>query len=148
MAGVAQSLAFAKALGVEPQLFLEAISGGPLDTPYAQLKGKAILGGNYDPSFALDGVLKDLGLMVDAANAVDFPADLLDAVRGVYPAGVGRGARQRGHGRGAVRVRRVAGTDGPKPAATEGLVGRLGSAAASPDRSNRSVYVRILVSDR
>ena len=92
-AGTAQSLAFAKALGVEPQLFLETIGGGPLDTPYAQLKGKAMLAGNYEPSFALDGVLKDLGLMVDAAGSVGFPADLLSAVRGVF-----QRASDEGHG--------------------------------------------------
>jgi 3-hydroxyisobutyrate dehydrogenase len=92
-AGTAQSLAFAASLGVEPKLFLEAISGQATDSPYAQLKGKAILAGEYDPSFALDGVVKDLGLMVDAAGSADFPADLLEAVRAVF-----QRASDAGHG--------------------------------------------------
>src|SRR4051812_2169141 len=40
---VAETLAFAQATGVDPKLFLELIQGGPLDSPYAQLKGKMIV---------------------------------------------------------------------------------------------------------
>lgn len=92
-AGTAQSLAFASALGVDPQLFLDAISGQATDSPYAQLKGKAILAGEYAPSFAVDGVVKDVGLMVEAAGSVGFPADLLEAVRAVF-----QRASDAGHG--------------------------------------------------
>ncbi|HYZ81886.1 MAG TPA: NAD(P)-dependent oxidoreductase, partial [Solirubrobacteraceae bacterium] len=38
--GAAESLALAEGLGVDPQLVLEALSGGPLDLPYLQMKGK------------------------------------------------------------------------------------------------------------
>ncbi|HET7740193.1 MAG TPA: NAD(P)-dependent oxidoreductase [Mycobacterium sp.] len=92
-AGTAQSLAFAQSLGVEPSLFLRAIEGGPVDSAYAQLKGKAMLAGSYDPSFALDGVVKDLSLMVTAANGVDFPAELIETVRAVFER-----ASAQGHG--------------------------------------------------
>lgn len=92
-AGAAQSLAFASALGVDPALFLQAIEGQAADSPYAQLKGKAILAGRYAPSFTLDGVLKDLGLMVDAASSVQFPDELLAAVRALFAR-----ASEAGHG--------------------------------------------------
>jgi 3-hydroxyisobutyrate dehydrogenase len=92
-AGTAQSLAFAQSLGVEPSLFLQAIEGGPVDSAYAQLKGKAMLAGTYDPSFALDGVVKDLSLMVTAADGVDFPAELIETVRAVFER-----ASAQGHG--------------------------------------------------
>jgi 3-hydroxyisobutyrate dehydrogenase len=82
--GTAQSIAFAERLGVDPRLFLQAIEGGAADSAYAQLKGRAILGGDYDPSFALDGVIKDIGLMLDAADSVDFPPELLAAVRAMF----------------------------------------------------------------
>jgi len=83
-AGTAQSLAFASALGVDPSLFLQAIEGQPTDSPYAQLKGKAILAGDYATSFAVDGVVKDLGLMVSAGDDVSFPTELLVAVRALF----------------------------------------------------------------
>jgi 3-hydroxyisobutyrate dehydrogenase len=92
-AGTAQSIAFAESLGVDPRLFLQAIEGGPTDSAYAQLKGKAILGGDYEPSFALDGVVKDIGLMLDAAEDADFPAELLAAVRAMFAK-----ASRAGHG--------------------------------------------------
>jgi 3-hydroxyisobutyrate dehydrogenase len=91
--GTAQSLAFAQSLGVEPSMFLQAIEGGPVDSAYAQLKGKLMLAGEFDASFALDGVVKDLSLMVSAADGVDFPAELIETVRAVFER-----ASAQGHG--------------------------------------------------
>ncbi|WP_375423134.1 NAD(P)-dependent oxidoreductase [uncultured Friedmanniella sp.] len=80
----AQSLVLASAQGVEPMLFLEAIAGGGTDSAYAQLKGRAMLSGSLAPAFELDGGLKDLGLIVDAAGAGAVPDQLLAAVRELF----------------------------------------------------------------
>jgi 3-hydroxyisobutyrate dehydrogenase len=72
-AATAQSVAFAKAVGVDPQRFLDAIAGGPLDSGYAQAKGKAMIAGDFTPSFALDGAAKDASLI--AAALAEFGAD-------------------------------------------------------------------------
>ncbi|MGZ4498428.1 MAG: NAD-binding protein, partial [Nocardioides sp.] len=40
-----------------------------LDAPYVQLKGRAMLDGGFEPSFALDGALKDAELILAAARA-------------------------------------------------------------------------------
>lgn len=79
--GTAQSLALARDLGVDPHLFLEAIAGGGVDSPYAHLKGEAMLSGDMPLSFAIDGARKDVGLMLDAARGVGVPHDLLVAIR-------------------------------------------------------------------
>lgn len=92
-AGTAQSLALAGALGVDPALFLEAIEGGPVSVPYARLKGSMMLDGDLAPSFAVDGVVKDVGLMVDAARTTGVPTELLEAVRGLFAE-----ASRQGHG--------------------------------------------------
>jgi 3-hydroxyisobutyrate dehydrogenase len=84
MAGTAQSVRFAGALGVDPRLFLSAIEGGPTGAPYAQAKGEAVLSANYDTSFAVDGVVKDVGLMIGAAEQVGFPTELLSTLRELY----------------------------------------------------------------
>ena len=65
--GIADSLALTRDLGLDPALFLEAVSGGAMDAPYVQLKGKAMLAGEYDPAFALAGALKDVDLILAAA---------------------------------------------------------------------------------
>ena len=67
--GIAESLALARALGVEPRQFLEVVKGGAMDAPYVQLKGSAMLDGDFTPAFGLDGAAKDAGLIVEAARA-------------------------------------------------------------------------------
>ena len=90
-AALGQSVALAQALGVPPELFLEAIDGGPASSPYAQLKGHAMLDGEFEPSFSVDGVAKDVGLMIDAAVAAGFPQLLLRPVRQAYLTASGAG---------------------------------------------------------
>jgi 3-hydroxyisobutyrate dehydrogenase len=90
-AATGQALALARAGGVPPDLFLAAIEGTPVDTPYAQLKGKAMLAGAYDAQFRLDGLRKDLDLMAAQADGTD--TALLTALRATYAA-----ASDLGHG--------------------------------------------------
>jgi 3-hydroxyisobutyrate dehydrogenase len=91
--GVAESLALTRELGLDPALFLDAVSGGALDAPYVQLKGTAMLDGEYDPAFVLDGAVKDAGLVAEAARDTGLDAALIDVVR----AHLSRAA-QAGHG--------------------------------------------------
>ncbi|UFN46125.1 NAD(P)-dependent oxidoreductase [Nocardioides okcheonensis] len=93
-AAVGQSVALAEALGLDPRLFLDAIEGGAVDTPYAHVKGAAMLAGDYPPSFAVDGVRKDLALIRDAARASSTDDRLLTAVLDLFEAtsAAGRGA--------------------------------------------------------
>ncbi|SDS07663.1 3-hydroxyisobutyrate dehydrogenase [Friedmanniella luteola] len=83
-AATAQSLVLAQAQGVDPELFLEAIRGTATDSAYAQTKGPAMLQGAFSPAFGLDGGLKDLGLILAAAEARGLPSRLLGAVRDCY----------------------------------------------------------------
>ena len=83
-AAVGQSVRLAEALGVDPRQFLEAIDGAPVGAPYAQVKGVAMIGGDYATSFAVDGVVKDVGLMVDAAAGTGFSPELLVVVRELF----------------------------------------------------------------
>lgn len=92
-AATAQSLALTEALGLDPQLFLDAIEGGQSDTPYAHLKGATMIAGEYPAQFALDGIRKDLGLMREAARGTSFDPALIEALADVYAT-----AADRGHG--------------------------------------------------
>ena len=67
---LAETVAFAQALGVEPERFLESIAGGGMDMPYAHMKTEAILSGKLDePSFTLRLAAKDVELILDAASS-------------------------------------------------------------------------------
>lgn len=79
--GIAESLSLARELGLDPALFLESVAGGPLDSPYVQMKGKAMLEGEFAAAFGLDGAVKDAGLVVDAAEQAGLDTGVLEAVR-------------------------------------------------------------------
>lgn len=75
--GVAEALTAARTLGLDPQLFLDAVRGGPLDAPFVGLKGAAMLEGAFEPSFSLAAADKDAGLALDAVAAAGLdPGDL------------------------------------------------------------------------
>ncbi|MGZ4662373.1 MAG: NAD(P)-dependent oxidoreductase [Arthrobacter sp.] len=64
-----EALALAQALGIDPQNFLDAIAGGPLDMGYLRTKASLILEGRLSPaSFAVNTAAKDARLIVQAAK--------------------------------------------------------------------------------
>jgi 3-hydroxyisobutyrate dehydrogenase len=79
--GVAESLALAKALGLDPQSFLDVIKGGAMDAPYVQLKGAAMLSSDLDPQFPLWGAAKDARLIQEAGRAAGVDLAIIEAAR-------------------------------------------------------------------
>ena len=67
--GTAEALALAKGLGVDPQYFLDGMSGGSLDCGYLHAKAAAILRDDYTPSFSVTTAAKDARLIVEAGAA-------------------------------------------------------------------------------
>jgi 3-hydroxyisobutyrate dehydrogenase len=91
--GTAESLAIARALGLDPALVIAAVTGGPLDSPYVQAKGGAMLKGDYTASFSVVNGLKDAGLIRDALAGTSIRADLAEAGLARF-----RRANEAGHG--------------------------------------------------
>jgi 3-hydroxyisobutyrate dehydrogenase len=77
---IAQSVAMAEGLGLDPKSFLDAIAGGPTDTPYARIKGPAMIEHEYPIAFALAAALKDAGLILEALGEAGVPEVLGAAV--------------------------------------------------------------------
>jgi 3-hydroxyisobutyrate dehydrogenase len=91
-AATAQAMGLAESLGLEQRMFLEAIQGGAADSAYAQAKGAIMAERTWDdPAFALDSVVKDVGLMVEAARETGFPDELLAALLALYDRASERG---------------------------------------------------------
>lgn len=86
-----QAVGLAQRLGVDPQMFLDAISGGPLDAGYAQLKGKAMLAREFPASFGADGALKDAGLIAAAMESVGMDSSVMQAIYDRFAATVDAG---------------------------------------------------------
>ena len=78
--GAAETLALAEHLGIDPQLVLDALEGGPLDLPYLRLKGRMMVERRFDPSFRLTLAAKDARLAAHAAAQVGLSLPLVDAI--------------------------------------------------------------------
>lgn len=88
-----ETVALAQRLGVDPQLFLDTIAGGSLDSPYLRAKAASILSDDFTPSFALTLAAKDTSLVLDAARGAGVRMDLAEAAAQRF-----RRAAEQGHG--------------------------------------------------
>jgi 3-hydroxyisobutyrate dehydrogenase len=79
--GIAESLTLAEALGVDPRLVIDAISGSNVDSRYVQTKGPKMIDDDLDtPSFPLEAAAKDAGLITDTARAANLRLGVAEAV--------------------------------------------------------------------
>jgi 3-hydroxyisobutyrate dehydrogenase len=78
---LAETIALAEGLGLDPTRFRETIAGGPLDLPYAQLKGQAMIKREFPPSFKLSLALKDATLVREAAAGAGLELQVIAAVQ-------------------------------------------------------------------
>ncbi len=76
---LAECLALAGALGVDPARFLEAMRGAAFDMEYAHWKGEMMLKEEFPPAFTLRLARKDVGLALQAATAVGVELPLAQA---------------------------------------------------------------------
>jgi 3-hydroxyisobutyrate dehydrogenase len=65
----AETLSFARRLGLDPADIVDLLQSNPLGAPYAVQKARAMLAGDFSPSFALKHALKDAELAAQAAQA-------------------------------------------------------------------------------
>lgn len=79
--GAAETLALAEGLGLDPSLVLEAVGGGPLDLPYLQMKGRAMIERDFEPSFKLVLAAKDASLVDESATRHNLDLPLLSTIR-------------------------------------------------------------------
>jgi 3-hydroxyisobutyrate dehydrogenase len=91
---LAETITLAEALDVDPTMFFEAIDGGPLDLPYARVKGGAMIDKSFDDaSFRLALARKDADLLLAAAadRGLEVPvlAAVLDRLRAAEADGHG-----------------------------------------------------------
>jgi len=79
--GTAEAIALAEGLGLDPQLFLDAIEGGTLDLPYLRIKAKAIMERSFEPSFRLTLAAKDARLIEESAQRHEIDVPLFSTIR-------------------------------------------------------------------
>jgi 3-hydroxyisobutyrate dehydrogenase len=87
----AEAIALARALGLDPRLFIDAVTGTQVDAPYLHIKGEAMLARRYPPSFKLRLAAKDARLIVEAAERAGLDLPLAEVVRERFEQGVALG---------------------------------------------------------
>src|SRR3954452_2877539 len=85
--GAAETIALAEGMGLDPQLVLDAVGGGPLDMPYLQMKGGMMIKRTFETSFSLALAAKDARLAVDAATEADLDLPMLQSIADRLAAG-------------------------------------------------------------
>ena len=80
-AAIAEAVALAEGLGLDPQLFLDTIKGTATDNPFLQMKGGATIKRDFTASFPADGAFKDSKLIRAAALAAGINEDVMTAVQ-------------------------------------------------------------------
>jgi 3-hydroxyisobutyrate dehydrogenase len=65
----AETLSFARQLGLDPAEIVDLLQSTPLGAPYAVQKARSMLAGDFSPAFALRHALKDAELAEQAAQA-------------------------------------------------------------------------------
>ncbi|MFC4113656.1 NAD(P)-dependent oxidoreductase [Nonomuraea zeae] len=76
---VAEALALAGGLGLDPDLVRQVVTGGPMDSPYFQAKSRAILEGDFEPSFTVRNAEKDTRLITQAGESAGVRLDVVAA---------------------------------------------------------------------
>jgi 3-hydroxyisobutyrate dehydrogenase len=78
---LAETITLSEALGVDPQVFFDAVEGGPLDLAYARLKGPAMMKRAFDDvSFRLALARKDADLVLAAAANAGLELPVMEGV--------------------------------------------------------------------
>jgi 3-hydroxyisobutyrate dehydrogenase len=78
---LAEVITLAQGLDMDPQLFFEAIEGGPLDLPYARVKGRTMIEQAFDDaSWRLALARKDGDLLLAAAAGAGLQLPIMDAI--------------------------------------------------------------------
>ena len=63
-----QTFRIASKLGVDPEVFLDAVKGTGIDSQYTQLRGRAMATGDFSTNFPLELARKDLVLALEAVG--------------------------------------------------------------------------------
>ncbi len=76
--GAAEALAFGERAGLDMEKVLAAVTKGAAGSWYLQNRGHTMVADEFDFGFAIDWMIKDLGLVADAAANLNAPIPLVE----------------------------------------------------------------------
>jgi 3-hydroxyisobutyrate dehydrogenase len=86
MMGIAEGLLYAKQAGLDLSTVLESISGGAAGSWSLSNLAPRVIDGNFDPGFYVDHFVKDMGIALDEARAMQLSTPSLALAHQMYVA--------------------------------------------------------------
>ena len=84
MVSIAESLAYAKASGLDPKRVLKSIESGAAGSWSLSNLAPRALDGNYDPGFAVKHFIKDMGIAIESAEELGLVMPGLKLAKSLY----------------------------------------------------------------
>ncbi|MFW5788575.1 MAG: NAD(P)-dependent oxidoreductase [Spirochaetota bacterium] len=84
MLGVCESMAYAKASGLDPETVLESIASGAAGSWSLSNLAPRMIGGNFAPGFYVKHFIKDLNIAIESAEAMNLDLPGLALARRLY----------------------------------------------------------------
>jgi 2-hydroxy-3-oxopropionate reductase len=97
LTAIGEALTLGAKAGLDRERLIQALSGGMAGSRCLEMKGPQMIKGNFQPGFKTDLHYKDLGLIMEAARALQVPLPATSIVQELFSAlrVKGRGAKRR-----------------------------------------------------
>ena len=86
LVAIGEALTLGAKAGLDPERLIKALSGGMAGSRCLEMKGPLITKGNFKPGFKIDLHHKDLGLIMEAARALQVPLPTTAIVQELFSA--------------------------------------------------------------
>lgn len=83
MMSLAEAIVLVKKCGIDPEKFVEVVSGGGSKSAMAEAKTPKIVNRDFSPSFKSSLMLKDVRLALDLAREKEFPVPILSVSKDI-----------------------------------------------------------------
>ncbi|WP_448589173.1 NAD(P)-dependent oxidoreductase [Thermodesulfobium sp.] len=89
-----EGLAFARKIGLDPEMVFNILNSGALANPYFEFKIKKVLANDFETHFSFENMKKDLGYAVSVADEFKCYCPTLAAVNEVFKKGLKKHAKE------------------------------------------------------
>jgi len=86
LTAIGEALTLGGKAGLDPERLIQALGGGMAGSRCLEMKGPQIIKGNFQPGFTIDLHHKDLGLIMEAARALQVPLPTTAVVQELFSA--------------------------------------------------------------
>ncbi|MBX7102965.1 MAG: NAD(P)-dependent oxidoreductase [Gemmataceae bacterium] len=96
LSGVCEAMLYARRSGLDPATVLQSVGGGAAASWQLANLAPRIIDGNFEPGFFAEHFVKDLGIILEEARAMNFALPVTGVVAQLFNAVLGQGLGQKG----------------------------------------------------